>query len=218
MVGARWLFVLAGAAGPASARCAQAASLDARHGRGRDNRRILVAPFVTIPGRSGRIVGATSSRLRSLRQPQVWWSVMARFPGDRVDAAMKPSPPVRPLRGARLAVARMAWIAVFVPTLGLAVAGFLAGFQRPELISPPSIRMALDQAGIPHEVAILIGLVLPWVAFTATGLFLFWRRSDDWVAMLFALLLVVWGGTTIRALERWSTPTPACGCQSVCSR
>ena len=114
---------------------------------------------------------------------------------------MGSSPQTTTLRGAWLIVARIAWVTVVVLTLGLAVAGFLVGFQRPELISPPSIRTALDQAGISHEVAILIGLVLPWVAFTATGLFIFWRRSNDWAAMLFALLLIVWGGTTIRALE-----------------
>jgi hypothetical protein len=114
---------------------------------------------------------------------------------------MESSPQTTTLRGAWLAGARIAWVMVVVSTLVLAVAGFLVGFQRPELISPPSIRTALDQAGISHDVAILIGLVLPWVAFTTTGLFIFWRKSDDGAAMLFALLLVVWGGTTIRALE-----------------
>jgi hypothetical protein len=114
---------------------------------------------------------------------------------------MESSPQTTTLRGAWLAGARIAWVMVVVSTLVLAVAGFLVGFQRPELISPPSIRTALDQAGISHDVAILIGLVLPWVAFATTGLFIFWRKSDDGAAMLFALLLVVWGGTTIRALE-----------------
>jgi hypothetical protein len=114
---------------------------------------------------------------------------------------MESSPQTTTLRGAWLAGARIAWVMVVASTLVLAVAGFLVGFQRSELISPPSIRTALDQAGISHDVAILIGLVLPWVAFTTTGLFIFWRKSDDGAAMLFALLLVVWGGTTIRALE-----------------
>jgi hypothetical protein len=114
---------------------------------------------------------------------------------------MESSPQTTTLRGAWLTGARIAWVMVVVSTLVLAVAGFLVGFQRPELISPPSIRTALDQAGISHDVAILIGLVLPWVAFTTTGLFIFWRKSDDGAAMLFALLLVVWGGTTLRALE-----------------
>jgi hypothetical protein len=114
---------------------------------------------------------------------------------------MESSPQTTTLRGAWLAGARIAWITVVLFALGFAIGGFWVGFQRPELISPPSIRTALDQAGISQEVAILIGLVLPWVAFTATGLFIFWRRSDDGAAMLFALLLVVWGGTTIRALE-----------------
>jgi hypothetical protein len=123
------------------------------------------------------------------------------FPGDRADAATNCSPQTTTLRGAWLTAAHIAWVTVVALTLGLAIAGFSIGFRRPELISPPSIRAALDQAGISHEVAILIGLVLPWVAFTATGLFIFWRRSDDWAAMLFALLLVVWGGTTLRALE-----------------
>jgi hypothetical protein len=122
---------------------------------------------------------------------------------------MESSPQTTTLRGAWLAGARIVWVTVAVSALGLAVAGFVVGFQRPELISPPSIRTALDQAGIPHEVAILIGLVLPWVAFTATGLFIFWRRSNDWAAMLFALLLVVWGGTTLRALEALERAHPS---------
>ena len=134
---------------------------------------------------------------------------MPRFSGDRADAVMESSPQTTTLRGAWLAGARIVWVTVAVSALGLAVAGFVVGFQRPELISPPSIRTALDQAGIPHEIAILIGLVLPWVAFTATGLFIFWRRSNDWAAMLFALLLVVWGGTTLRALEALERAHPS---------
>jgi hypothetical protein len=126
---------------------------------------------------------------------------MPRFSGDRADAVMESSPQTTTLRGAWLAGAHIAWITVVLLALGFAIGGFWVGFQRPELISPPSIRTALDQEGISQEVAILIGLVLPWIAFTATGLFIFWRRSDDGAAMLFALLLVVWGGTGLRALD-----------------
>jgi hypothetical protein len=68
---------------------------------------------------------------------------------------MESSPQTTTLRGAWLARARIAWITVVLLALGFAIGGFWVGFQRPELISPPSIRTALDQAGISQEVAIL---------------------------------------------------------------
>jgi hypothetical protein len=55
-------------------------------------------------------------------------------------------------------------------------------------------------AGIPVRVVLAVGLVLPMVAFSATGLFLFWRKSDDWMAMLFALMLVILGTFATRSL------------------
>jgi hypothetical protein len=109
------------------------------------------------------------------------------------------------LHGRLLAGARVSWLVVAGLSLGLAAAGFVVGFRRPELIGPRVVRQALTQAGIPVRVALAIGLVLPMLAFALTGVFLFWRKSNDWMAMLVALMLVTVGAFMTRsvwALER----------------
>jgi hypothetical protein len=109
------------------------------------------------------------------------------------------------LHGRTLVLARLGWLAVVVVTVGLGAVGFVVGFRRPELISQQTVLQAVTEAGIPIRVVLTVGLGLPMVAFSATGLFLFWRKSDDWMAMLFALLLVILGSFATRsmwALER----------------
>jgi hypothetical protein len=85
-------------------------------------------------------------------------------------------------------------------TVGLGAVGFVVGFRRPELIGQQTVLQAVTEAGIPVRVVLTVGLGLPMVAFSATGLFLFWRKSDDWMAMLFALLLVILGSFATRSL------------------
>jgi hypothetical protein len=46
-------------------------------------------------------------------------------------------------------------------------------------------------------------------AFAATGLLIFWRRSDDWAAMLFALTLVTGTGFSMRAVWALEQAAPA---------
>jgi hypothetical protein len=104
------------------------------------------------------------------------------------------------LHGRTLVLARLGWVAVVVVTVGLAAAGFVVGFHRPELIGQQTVLRAVTEAGIPIPVVLAVGLVLPMVAFSATGLFLFWRKSDDWMAMLFALMLVALGTFATRSL------------------
>ena len=71
----------------------------------------------------------------------------------------------RRLRGRRLLAARVAWLGVVVPTLGLAV--------------------------------------------SAVAIFLFWRRSDDWMAMLFSLQLITSIAFTTRSLSALEHAYPA---------
>jgi hypothetical protein len=104
------------------------------------------------------------------------------------------------LGGRMLVLARLGWLAAVVVTLGLAAAGFVVGFRNPELISQQAVLQAVTDAGIPIRVVLAVGLVLPMVAFSATGLFLFCRKSDDWMAMLFALMLVTLGAFATRSL------------------
>jgi hypothetical protein len=104
------------------------------------------------------------------------------------------------LHGRTLVLARLGWVAVVVVTVGLGAAGFVVGFRRPELIGQQTVLQAVTEAGIPIRVVLTVGLLLPMVAFSATGLFLFWRKSDDWMAMLFALMLVILGTFATRSL------------------
>ena len=69
--------------------------------------------------------------------------------------------PSTALHGRLLAGARVSWLVVTGLSLGLAAAGFVVGFRRPELISQQSVTQAVTQAGIPVRVALAIGLVLP---------------------------------------------------------
>jgi hypothetical protein len=111
------------------------------------------------------------------------------------------------LHGRMLVLAQLGWVAVVVVTVGLAAAGFVVGFRSPELISQQTVVQAVTAAGIPVRVVLAVGLLLPMMAFSVTGLGLFWRKPDDWMAMLFALMLVILGAFTTRslwALERAS--------------
>jgi hypothetical protein len=45
--------------------------------------------------------------------------------------------------------------------------------------------------------------------FAATGLVIFWRRSDDWAAMLAALTLVTGAGYSMRAISALESAVPA---------
>jgi hypothetical protein len=113
------------------------------------------------------------------------------------------------LRGRRLLAARVGWVAVAALILGLVTAGFAVGLDRPELIHPRSAQDALAQAGVPGQVTVVAGLIVPMAVFAATGLVIFWRRSDDWAALLFALTLVTGSGYSMRAISALERAVPA---------
>jgi hypothetical protein len=117
--------------------------------------------------------------------------------------------PKTTLRGRWLLAARAGWVAVAVAILGLVTAGFAVGLNRPELIHPQSAQAALAQAGVPGQVTVVVALIIPMAAFAATGLLIFWRRSDDWAAMLFALTLVTGTGLSMRAASALERAAPA---------
>jgi hypothetical protein len=117
--------------------------------------------------------------------------------------------PSTPLRGRWLLAARVGWVAVAALILGLVTAGFAVGLDRPELIHPQSAQDALAQAGVPGQVTVVAGLMVPMAVFAATGLVIFWRRSDDWAAMLVALTLVTGAGYSMRAVSALERAVPA---------
>ena len=105
------------------------------------------------------------------------------------------------LRGRWLLAARASWVAVATLTLGLVTTGIVVAFNRPDLIRPPSVRAALQQAGVPDQATIVVAFIIPLVATAAIGLLIFWRRSHDWAAMLFSLTLVM--GCSIPLRSEW---------------
>jgi hypothetical protein len=127
--------------------------------------------------------------------------------GDSVNANQ--DAPNTTLRGRWLLAARAGWVAVAGLSLGVVTAGIVVGLRRPELIQPQSAQAALAQAGVPGQVTVVVALIVPMAAFVATGLLIFWRRSDDWAAMLFALTLVTGTGLSMRAASALERAAPA---------
>jgi hypothetical protein len=115
----------------------------------------------------------------------------------------------RRLRGWRLLVARVVWLAVVVLTLGLAIPGFLVAFDRPELLQQPEMLGLADRLGLPNRVLMAAGLLVPMAAVSAVAIFLFWRRSDDWMAMLYSLQLITGTAFTTRSLSALEQAYPA---------
>lgn len=101
------------------------------------------------------------------------------------------------LRGWRLAAAQAAWVLVlawivasFAASLPSQLHTFLHPSARSTELSPAAIA-ALHQAGISLVfyawTAVIFGSLVMLVA-TALALMLFWRRGDDWMALLASLL------------------------------
>jgi hypothetical protein len=174
--------------------------------------------FVTIPKRCRRIL-----RLLVLA---VDWSGRERTEGEGTDgphtalAASSrgvPSDPAtvteheaaRRLHGRRLLAARAAWLVVVALTLGLAIPGFVVGFDRPELLHQPEVRALVERLGLPNRAVMAAGLLVPMAAVTAIAIFLFWRRSDDWMAMLFSLAMITSIAFTTRSLSALEQAYPA---------
>ena len=110
--------------------------------------------------------------------------------------------PTATLRGRWLLAARASWIAVATLTLGLATAGVVVALDRPDLIRAPSVRDAPAHAGLSNQVTIVVVFILPLAAGVATGLLIFWRRSNDGPAMLIALMLIL--GCAIPMRTEWA--------------
>jgi hypothetical protein len=115
----------------------------------------------------------------------------------------------RTLHGRRLLIARAACLVVIVLTLGLAIPGFLVGFERPELLNQPEVRALVERLGMSNQVVMAAGLLVPMAAVSAIAIFLFWRRSNDWMAMLFSLQMITSIAFTTRSLSALQQAYPA---------
>jgi hypothetical protein len=93
------------------------------------------------------------------------------------------------LGGRRLRVARAAWLVVVVGSLALAAAGLARGLTEPELITPQAMLSLSSTIGVTIPFLVL-GVAAPLVVVVGVGAVVFWRRSDDPMALLFTATLV----------------------------
>jgi hypothetical protein len=122
--------------------------------------------------------------------------------GDGVNADQ--DAPNTTLRGRWLLAARAGWVAVAALILGLVAVGVAVSLDRPDLIPQASTRARFAEIGLPDQVT-NVAFLIAMAAFAGTALLIFWHRSDDWAAMLFALMLMTAGVAPVRmewALER----------------
>jgi hypothetical protein len=125
--------------------------------------------------------------------------------------ASQPSPT---LRGLWLLLARAAWMAVTVAVLGTFIAAVPARYTQ--LAHPTeAVRTALAEIGLSAGAYAFYNVALDTLfvsVFATIGIVIFWRRSDDAVALLVATMLVVWGALndlfvqTPRAIEGMYPP------------
>jgi hypothetical protein len=125
------------------------------------------------------------------------------------------------LHGPWLVLARVVWLALVAFVLGLFVVslpGYVAHLytvsNNPlhfpwQQLSHESAQ-ALQNVGIslvvyaPFAIALSFASVLAWVV---VGAVIFWRKSDDWMALLVAFSLIAWGTSTITLTFRPSNST-----------
>jgi hypothetical protein len=98
-------------------------------------------------------------------------------------------------RGRWLLLARTVWVVVAVATLGAFAISVPARYAQ---LAHPStgVRAALAQMGLSPSGYALYNVTLDTVfvsVFAAVAIVIFWRRSDDLMALLVATMLVLWG-------------------------
>src|SRR5215213_7831946 len=116
-----------------------------------------------------------------------------------------PSPPSTTWRGRWLLLARVAWVTVASIVIGLHVAGIPYAYAR-TINSLNFDRLATGQVRVfkslgltpefyaAYYVALPVGTML---VFTAIATVIFWRRSEDRMALFAAFMLVVFGGAAL---------------------
>jgi hypothetical protein len=122
------------------------------------------------------------------------------YSAHRVQLVAPEATPSARLRGWRLGVARSVWLLIFVSFLSpyvMALPGYLYALEHPAADSvalSPGAVAALVRNGISLRVyawVFLGALVAGLLVTVATSAILFWRRSDDWTALVVALFIAL---------------------------
>ena len=115
------------------------------------------------------------------------------------------------LTGPWLTIARVVWLALVIPSLGLFLANLLAYYQ---LLQRPCVDplicnslsgaltakelQAIHTSGFSvsgYAALLTISLAIVVAIWCTVGFLIFWRKSDDWMALLAAFFLVMWSIT-----------------------
>jgi hypothetical protein len=120
------------------------------------------------------------------------------------------------LRGKTLVAARAIWVVLVTTNLATFIAGVPGLFAAAKQVCPqgcslvPQQQRALANIGISLQayatLVIVFALVIALVSL-AMGIFVFWRRSDDWMALIVALFLAVTATGNISAFSQPSGPS-----------
>jgi len=124
------------------------------------------------------------------------------------------------LTGSWLTIARVVWLVLVIPSLGLFLVSLLVSYQQMlrVCVDPATCNLtgaltakglqALTSSGFSvNEYATLLTIFFAITAavWYAVGFLIFWRRSDDWLALLAAFVLVMFNvtstGNTTSALQ-----------------
>ena len=115
------------------------------------------------------------------------------------------------LTGSRLIIARTVWLALVIPSLGLFLASLLVSYQQMlkvcvdpvtcNLTGELPLQMQQSLANNGFSVGAFAALTTIFFAITAAiwyvvGFLIFWRRSNDWLALLAAFFLVMFNVTS----------------------
>jgi hypothetical protein len=129
------------------------------------------------------------------------------------------SPPPTTLHGRWLFLTRMAWVMLAITALGIVVCSVPSSFEHYRSVctaaseicseqavdqpTPEGVRV-LQDAGLSVRTYALLNVILDKVfqlVWFAVGALIFWRRSDDWMAVLVSLFLVTFGTITVDSTD-----------------
>jgi hypothetical protein len=133
--------------------------------------------------------------------------------------ASRPNAPMSAtLRGRRLFLARVVWLVMFILTIGLFFTSIPAYYDSlikltDTDIKPATLRSNLEAVGVSIDfyATYLLSLsVTSMMVWCAVGAVIFWRRSNDWIAIFTSLCLILFGTFTLDDVpivlaERYST-------------
>src|SRR5215208_3654429 len=133
--------------------------------------------------------------------------------------ASRPNAPMAAtLRGRQLFLARVVWLVMFILTIGLFFTSIPAYYDSlikltDTDIKPATLRSNLETLGVSIDfyATYLLSLsITSMMVWCAVGAVIFWRRSNDWMAIFTSLCLILFGTFTLDNVptflaERYST-------------